>query len=138
MMGWPAFMHECVIVPYHHCLTIFWQEQRFSSWKTVKNAFFQLFYGILRPFTALKWELNTTLCFETLMYVYLGSNFPFSGSFRVIDCLFTQEKQKKMVKNVILTAFYGIKWYWIITGWPEFMHVCVLVPDYHCLTIFWP
>ena len=42
-----------------------------------------------------------------------------------------------MVKNAILTKFYGKKWFLTMTGWLAFVHDGVYVPDYQCLTIFW-
>ena len=42
-----------------------------------------------------------------------------------------------MLKNAILTAFYGKNWYWMMAAWLEFLKVCVSVPDKHYLTIFW-
>ena len=67
-----------------------------------------------------------------------GVQFPIFWQFLSYYLYTYTRKTKKMVKNAILTAFYGIKWYWIMTGWPTFMHECVIVPDYHYLTIFWP
>ena len=138
MTGWPAFMHECVIVPYHHCLTIFWQEQRFSSWKTVKNAILQVF---LRHFTTIygieMGAKHDSMFWNSDVCVY-QVQFPIFWQFSSYFLYIYARKTKKMVKNAILTAFYGMKWYWIITGWPEFMRVYLLVPDYHCLTIFLP
>ena len=60
MTGWLAFVHDGVSVPDYQCLTIFWQKQQFGSQKTVKNANVTAFYGILRTFTAIRWDLNPT------------------------------------------------------------------------------
>ena len=66
MTDWLEFVHDGVSVPDYPCLTIFWQKQRFGSQKTVINANIKAFYGILRTFTAMKWDSNPTQCFETL------------------------------------------------------------------------
>ena len=60
IMDWLAFVHDSVSSPDNHCLTIFSQKKQFDSQKTVKNAIVTGFYGILRTFTAIKWDLNPT------------------------------------------------------------------------------
>ena len=48
MTSCPVFMHECILVPDNHRMPIFWSKWRFCTQKTVKNAIFTAFYGILR------------------------------------------------------------------------------------------
>ena len=92
------------------CCFFFSSQMNFSLNErgTTEKQSKMLFLRFLRPFTAMKWELNTTLCFENLLCVCLGSNFLSSGSFRVNVCV-SEKKTQKMVKNAILTVFYGIK-----------------------------
>ena len=91
-------MHDSVTVSNCHCLTIFWQMQRFGSQKTVINANIKAFYGILQTFTAMKWDSNPTQCFEALFYVCIRSKYTFSGNFWVVVHLQQRENPWKWSK----------------------------------------
>ena len=60
-----------------------------SCWKVPaglqwpKNSIVLAFYGILRTFTAMKWDSNPTQYFETLLNKSPGSKYTFSGNFWV-------------------------------------------------------
>ena len=109
MTDWLAFVHDSVSAPDYHCLTISWQKQRFDNIKTVKDSNVLAFYGILRTFTAIKWDSYPTQYFETLLNKSPGSKYTFSGNFLSCCSSTTARKPLKMCKNAILTAVYGTK-----------------------------
>ena len=120
-------VHDSVTVPNCHCLTIFWQMQRFGSQKTVKNANIKAFYGILRTFMAMKWDSNPTQYFETLLNVSLRSKYTFSDRLW-LKCLYISltknNRWPEMPYWRNFTAKNDSEW------WRIDLHLCMIVSHY--------
>ena len=134
MTDWLAFVHDSVSAPDFHCLTISWQKQRFDSIKTVKNANVSAFYGILRTFTAIKWDSYPTQYFETLLNVSLRSKYTFSDRLW-LKCLYISLRKNNRWPEMPywrnFTAKNNSEW------WRIDLHLCMIVSQRQIFTV-WP
>ena len=105
--------------------------------KNANYAIFTAFYSIWRHFTALQCDERQQYFMELEHMCVLGPNTHFLAVFKTIS-YDMEEQHLKSVKNVILTAFNGVKWYHMTSAWLEFLHECVLVLNCNCQTICLP
>ena len=96
MTSCPVFMHECVFAPDNHCFPIFWSKRRFCIQKTVKNAIFTAFYGILQH----EMILNDDELACIYAWMCLSARKSLFAHFMIKAAFCT-----KKLKNAIFTAF---------------------------------
>ena len=106
----PDYMHECILVPFHHNMVIIWQVEQFSRQIHQRNCQFCNFTAILNLLR--RWNLTKFLCsvlkLNNICVAGLATHF-----LVVVKWIlrFMRGKcQKNGKKTRHITAFYGIKW----------------------------
>ena len=105
-------------------LANFYQKMPFLWW-------FTTFYGIqIRP------HICATFC--NCDVSVSQAPIPLFWHFASKSHSFWEADTEKMVKNLLLTANYGIESFWMMTFSLNSLQICVSVLDQHCLTNCWP